>query len=141
MSATRNSRLLGMLLLIAVFVAGGAVGVVLDRYIHVGREPSMRTFVSADMSGVLDRLGLTGEQRAQARAIIERSAPRTEQTMLDVADHLRVISDSVDSELRAILTPAQRMRLDSLRITPKLLLKRKLVTPAGTKMDTLFLRP
>ena len=61
--------------------------------------------------------------------------------MLEVADHLRVIADSVDRELRAILTPAQRLRLDSLRITPKLLLKRKVVTPAGTREDTVFLRP
>jgi len=104
-------------------------------------EPGMRTVVSTDMSGVLEKLDLTDDQRARAQAILQRSAPMTQQTMLEIADRLRVISDSIDAELRAILTPTQRLRLDSLRSNRKLMLKRKVVTPSGTKVDTVFARP
>ena len=45
---------------------------------------------------------------------------------------------SVDVELRAILTPEQRLRLDSLRRDQRLMLKRKIETPAGTRVDTLI---
>jgi hypothetical protein len=141
MSASRRARLVAAALLTAVFIAGLAVGVALDRYANLGGGPGVRAVVLSDMSGVLDKLELTPQQRVQAGAIIERSAPRTEQTMLEVADRLRAISDSVDSELRAILTPPQRLRLDSLRVNRRLMLKRKMVTPAGTKVDTVFPRP
>ena len=141
MSASPRPRLVATLLLAAVFIAGGAAGYALARVAPFGGEPRVRAMITADMSGVLDRLELSPDQRAQARAIIERSAPRTEQTMMDVADRLRAISDSIDAELRAILTPTQRLRLDSLRVNRRLLLKRKMVTPGGTKVDTLFSRP
>jgi hypothetical protein len=57
--------------------------------------------------------------------------------MVDMADRLRAVADSVDAELRQILTPEQRTRLDSLRVNgPQFMLKRKRVTPTGTTVDT-----
>jgi hypothetical protein len=54
-----------------------------------------------------------------------------------MADRLRAVADSVDAELRKILTPEQRTRLDSLRVHgPQFMLKRKRVTPTGTAVDT-----
>jgi len=47
------------------------------------------------------------------------------------------VADSVDAELRAILTPTQRARLDSLRRQPVFMLKRK-TRGTGTKIDTVF---
>ena len=58
--------------------------------------------------------------------------------MLELADRLKIVGDSVDAELRAILTPEQRVRRDSLRRDPRLMLKRKTVTPEGTRVDTLI---
>lgn len=57
--------------------------------------------------------------------------------MLEVAERLRAASDSVDAELRAILTTEQRARLDSLRRQPMFMIKRK---TAGnvTTVDTVF---
>jgi len=49
-----------------------------------------------------------------------------------------MVADSVDAELRTILTPEQRLRLDSLKREPRFILKRKVVTPIGTKVDTLL---
>jgi Spy/CpxP family protein refolding chaperone len=133
----RSPRLIGAALLLATFVAGIAVGLAFDRVAR--REPRLKTFVVADMSRVLDRLELTAEQRSKADSILQRRAPTTERMMLDVADRLRGLSDSVDSELRAILTPQQRARLDSLRGERKIMLKRKTIGAGGaTVVDTVF---
>ena len=128
-------RLIGAALLALTFVAGAAAGVTADRL----WAPSLtiRARVTQDMSPVLDKLSLTPEQRSQAEAIIQRSAPRTEQAMLEIGERLRRVSDSVDAELRAILTTAQRARLDSLKRQPMLMLKRKRPGSPAT-VDTVF---
>ena len=93
-----------------------------------------------DMSGVLDRLRLSPDQRVRAEAILARSAPRAESLMVEMAERLRAISDSVDGELRGILDPAQRVRLDSLRRGRSVMIKRKTVSPDGrTSVDSVVL--
>jgi hypothetical protein len=44
----------------------------------------------------------------------------------------------VDAELRAVLEPGQRAKLDSMRRDARVLLKRKTPTPGGTRVDTLL---
>ena len=132
-----QSRLRGLVvsLLLIAFIAGVSAGVAGDRLL------APRIMIRAkigDMSGVFDKLELTPEQRRQAESIVERSAPRSEAIMIDVAERLRAVADSVDDDLRTILTPVQRARLDSLRSDSRIMLKRKLVTPGGTKVDTVF---
>ena len=135
---TSRSRAIAWLLLALAFVAGAAAGVTLDRLF--ASQPVLRTRITRDMSGPLDKLELTPQQRAQADSIMERSAPRSERAMREVAERLQNVSDSLDAELRAILTPAQRARLDSLRRQPIFMLKRK--TPGSeTTVDTLFRTP
>ena len=129
--------MVGAALLLAAFVAGIAVGIAFDRM--RGEESRLKTVVVADMSRVLDRLDLTAAQRSQADSIVQRRAPTTERTMRDVALRLRGVSDSLDAELRAILTPRQRARLDSLRGERTIMLKRKTVGVGGTTVvDTVF---
>lgn len=130
-----RSRAIAGALLVLAFVAGTAAGVTVDRLLT--SEPIVGTRITRDMSGVLDKLGLTAQQRSEAEAIIERSAPRTQEAMLEVAERLRAVSDSVDAELRAILTTEQRARLDSLRRQPMFMLKRKM-SGSGTTVDTVF---
>jgi hypothetical protein len=134
MTQTRLRGLVVTLLLLA-FIAGVSAGIAGDRLL------APRIMIRAninDLSGVLDRLALTPDQRRQAEAIVQRSAPRSEAIMIDVAERLRAVADSVDNELRAILSPVQRARLDSLRSDSRIMLKRKMVTPGGTKVDTVF---
>jgi Spy/CpxP family protein refolding chaperone len=133
---TSQPRLRGLIisLLVLTFIAGASAGIAGDRLI----APQKHVRVMVDMSGVFDRLGLTAEQRRQADSIVERSAPRAEAIMIETAERLRSVADSVDSELREILTPEQRARLDELKTDQKIMLKRKLVTPGGTKIDTVF---
>lgn len=130
-----NRRVVSMMVL--VFIAGAAAGVIGDR-LSLGDRPRIRTVVS-DMSPVFDRLGLTAEQRLRAEAIVTRSAPRSAAIMMETAERLRAVADSVDSELRAILTAEQRLRLDSLRREPMMVLKRKVQTSGGgARTDTLY---
>ncbi|MEX2153073.1 MAG: hypothetical protein WD825_07015 [Gemmatimonadaceae bacterium] len=137
-SRTSRTAMVGALFA-AVFVAGIALGVISDRL--VARRPVIKARFIGDMSGVLDQLRLTAQQRAQAESIITRRAPSSEALMIELADRLRAVSDSVDSELRAILTPGQRLRLDSLRTGGStMMLKRKVVGPGGTSVDTVFPR-
>lgn len=132
-----RSRAIAGALLVLAFVAGAAAGVTADRLLTP--KPTIRTRIKRDMSGVLDKLGLTAQQRAQADAIIQRSAPRTQEVMLEVAERLRTVSDSVDAELRAILTTDQRARLDSLKARPMFMLKRK--QAGSVTVDTVFPAP
>jgi Spy/CpxP family protein refolding chaperone len=130
-----DSRLLAAAVLALAFIAGAAAGVIMDRTL-IPRS-AMKTRITADMTGILDRLALTQEQRAEAEAIFQRSSPRMEVVMRDVANRLQAISDSVDLELRKILTAEQRIRLDSLRRQPTFLLKRKTSREPAT-VDTLL---
>jgi Spy/CpxP family protein refolding chaperone len=116
------------------FAAGVAVGVVADRWL--APEPTARTRVIRDLSGVLDGLGLTPDQRVIAESILAASAPRSEAALREAAGRLQDVADSVDARLRAILTPEQRARLDRLRRQPVFMIKRK--TPGQeTTVDTL----
>jgi len=133
-----RSRAVAWALLALAFIAGAAAGVTADRLL--APKTVVRARITRDMSGTLDKLGLTPEQRARADSIIERSAPRSEQAMRDVAERLQSVSDSVDAEVRAILTVEQRTRLDSLRRQPMFMLKRK-TRGSATTVDTLFPTP
>lgn len=122
---------------ILAFVAGVAVGVAGSKLLPQG--PGTRIRASAqDMSAVFDRLALTPEQRRQVDAIVERSAPRSRAIMLETAERLRAVADSLDTELRTVLNPQQRARLDSMRSDARFLLKRKVRTAGGTRVDTLL---
>jgi Spy/CpxP family protein refolding chaperone len=134
-SSPAYRRVLVMSMLALAFVAGAFAGIAGDRLL----APRLRIRAAMqDMSDVFDRLALTPEQRVQAESIVADAAPRSRAVMLELADRLRIVADSVDAELRAILTPEQRLRLDSLRRESRLMLKRKMVTPAGTRVDTLI---
>jgi len=128
-------RLHGLVLLLAVFAAGLVTGVGLDRAL----EPRtiLKTRLTTRMPEVLGRLGLTAEQRRAADSILERGTPRAEAAMREMVPRLGAIADSLDAELRQILTPVQRARLDSLGLRRMLLLKRKTSGPEGQRVDTL----
>ena len=128
-------RLVVLSLVILAFTAGAAAGVAGDRMM----SPRIRLRATVgDMSAVLDRLELSAEQRRQADAIVARSAPRSEAVMLELGTRLRAVADSVDAELRAILSAEQRLRLDSLKRDSRLMLRRRVVGPDGVRTDTVI---
>ena len=96
----------GLLLLLAVFAAGVAAGIGLDRAIATGSRLEAR--LNTGMPEVLGRLGLSREQRQAVDSLLERSRPRAQAAMAELVPRLGAIADSLDAELRGILTPAQR---------------------------------
>lgn len=128
----------GVVLFILVFAAGIGSGVAGDRLLAHRSAAAARPVL--DISGVLDQLKLTDEQRRQALAILNQETPRSELAMMQLAARLRSISDSVDSQLRVLLTPAQRIKLDSLRHPPVFILKHKDGSGAST-VDTVYPTP
>lgn len=130
-------RLLAMVasLTLLAFIAGASAGVVAARLLSPRLQ--IRTTMEG-MSRVLDRLDLTTEQRRLADSIVSRNEPRSRQVLVELGERLRLIADSVDAELRAVLTPDQQRRLDSMHAEPRFLLKRKTVTPRGQTVDTLL---
>jgi hypothetical protein len=133
-----RSKLTGLLIIALTFAAGIAVGMAGERLLV--RGAMSRTMVVRDMSDVLDKLRLDSTQRTRAEIILGRSAPRSRQVMLELAVRLRNISDSVEAELRLILTPKQQMILDSLRHPLTFVLREK--QPGGiTTVDTVRPQP
>lgn len=127
----RLSAAVASLVLLA-FVIGASAGVAGDRLV----SPDLRIRTSfGDMSSVLDRLDLTPEQRRLADSIVSRSEPRSREVLIELSERLRRVADSVDAELRSILTPPQRLHLDSLRTEPRFMLKRR---GEGQKVDTIL---
>jgi hypothetical protein len=133
---TRQMR--GLLLLIVVFAAGIAAGVGIDRALPSGSV--LKTRLMTQVPRVLRELQLTETQRRAADSILERSNLGALAAMRELVPRLGAIADSLDAELRQILTPAQRAKLDSLGGTRMLLLKRKTSGPAGERVDTLLRR-
>lgn len=126
---------IGIMLLVLAFAAGVGSGIAADRL--VAHRSVAATPTGQDMSVVLGQLVLTDEQRSRAQAILNRETPRSERAMLELAAQLRSISDSVDSELRVILTRSQRIKLDSLRHPPTFILKHE-DSSGAIKVDTVY---
>lgn len=119
-------RAQGIALLLVTLVVGVLAGVALERVraIRSLRDLTrsgagmMRPWVmDGAMPAMYRELELTREQRAQIMEIMERSRPRTEEMLQHMLPRLRSVTDSVRMEIRAVLTPQQAARMDSLMAT------------------------
>ena len=118
-----RTRLLGMALLMATFVAGGLAGAAFDQVLEA-REPDTAAAAKAaecsrggrhGAAAILDQLGLSAEQRAEIDRIMERRKAETEAFWDNEGARMREIVDSTREEIRAVLTPEQRAEYDRLR--------------------------
>jgi len=101
-------RLMTALVIVGTFVAGVAAGLGLARWIRPPERPP------PPMGLPLGELGLSPEQEAKARAIGERHRAELEAILRDTYPKVRAINEKLDAEVREILTPAQRRRLDEI---------------------------
>jgi hypothetical protein len=121
-------------MLALAFVGGVSAGVAGDRMLNA--RTGIRVTLD-DGSALLDQLSLTPEQRVRADSILARRSPLARAVLTEASTRLRQIADSVDAELRLILVPSQRATLDSLRLSSRRVLMRKVRTPDGVRVDTL----
>lgn len=111
-ASPRMVRVLSAILLVATF----AGGVVTGAGLHVWtRWP--RSAPPPPMPGPLpiEQLGLNEEQRKAAHEILERHRPELDAVLRETFPRFREINDRMAEELKAVLTPEQRLQLDELR--------------------------
>lgn len=121
-----RSKLIGLAMLVAVFVAGGLGGAAFSRVLEAG-EPARAAAGNCERGGpgggrgrggpstlLLQQVDLTADQRARIEAIMERGHQRIDAFWDTDGKRLRGIVDSTRAEIRAQLTPAQRAEYDRL---------------------------
>ena len=106
-----NMRLRAFVLLAGMFVVGAFAGAGLVRFLGrpnlpPPRPPGMELFA---------RLGLTPDQEAKTRAIIEKHRPELDAIVQETMPRVRAVQDVIDRELAAVLTPDQQRRLEELK--------------------------
>ncbi len=105
-----QTRTKSAFLLLAVLVLGVAIGVMLSGVLHNRRMDRIaRLRTAPGIIRLVERAvePESEEQRAAIRAIMEGAAPRFAETFQRTQEEMRTLSDSVMSELEAVLTPAQ----------------------------------
>lgn len=107
----RTVRLTTALLLVATFAAGTLSGAGLGRWLSYRPAPPP----PPPMMAPFEEVGLTAEQRHKTIAIMERHRPEFEATFRETFPKLRAINEQIEREVREVLTPEQRTKLDEVK--------------------------
>lgn len=111
-----GAQLKALVVLLAVFVLGAGIGVVLDRTVMtqlsfrpgggplLGRANIMRAFMR--------QLDLAPEQHERVSAILEGSLQRAHSMHREMRPRVRAMMRDTSDKIRAELTPEQRERFD-----------------------------
>ena len=110
-----QTRTKSAFLLLAVLALGVVIGILVSGVLHNRRMDRLaRIRTGPGIVQLVERAVQpeSEEQRAQIREIMEGAAPRFAETFQRTQEEVRTLSDSVMSELEAVLTAEQ---LESLR--------------------------
>jgi len=107
----RQIRLLTALLLFGTFLLGTGAGVGLSKWSRTLHRPPPAPF----LPGPPGALNLTPEQESKARAITERYRPQLETIVREGFPKVKAINDTMEKELREILSPEQCKLLDEMK--------------------------
>lgn len=113
-SEVRGRSVRAALVLVATFVLGGASGAGLLRWHEPAHPPPL-------IAGPIPmrELDLSPKQREQAHAILERHRPEVEALLSEIRPRLDEINNRVLSEVRQVLSEAQKLHLDELQSRPR----------------------
>lgn len=92
----------------ALFLAGLLAGVAITHWLSPAPAPT-------GLSEALGELDLTPEQAARIDRILTTSQSRTDRVLEEVLPRVQAVVDSVDGEIRQVLTDTQRIRLEEIR--------------------------
>jgi Spy/CpxP family protein refolding chaperone len=117
-------RVQGIALLVLAFlsgaVAGGAVERVRDRRPPRGARAELAFLKGPNgLPVAFEKLDLTPAQRQEITQILERRRPVTDSILRSSLPRLRAVMDSTRSEIRSVLTPTQRAKLDQIFGRPR----------------------
>jgi hypothetical protein len=110
----RQIRLLTALLLFGTFMVGLVTGGGLCRLLGPP-PPPFPPPPPPPFLAPLGELELTPRQQEQARAILERHRPELDALVREAFPRVRAIHEQMMVELRPLLTPAQRTKLDAIQ--------------------------
>ncbi len=118
-----RARMQGVTLLLVAFVVGVLAGIAGDRVVtsrppdrpgpHGGPGPGGGPPRERRLPPPLEDMNLSAAQRAAAESLIALARPRNRAIMDEVIPRLRVVSDSLQLQVRALLTPEQQARFDA----------------------------
>lgn len=112
-ASPRKIRLLTALLLLGTFAVGVVGGAGLCRWLGPPPPPHPPHFRPGPL-GPFGELDLSGQQELKARQIIERHRPELEAILHETFPRVRAIHERMAGELREVLTPEQRAKLDEI---------------------------
>jgi len=114
-TSPRTIRLMTALLLLATFALGSVAGAGLTRWVLAdalrdgsGRPPHFGPLP-------LRELDLSDQQRDKAWAILERHRSELDAVLRENFPRVKAINERIEDEVRELLTPEQRNRLDELK--------------------------
>lgn len=113
--STTRARVLGALLLLAVFTAGAMSGVAYTRMKRPGVNVNVRMVATDKLPRELQQLNPTPAQADSLRKVLHDGQLRTIRVLNDFEPRLRQAMDTLDAEIHAILTPDQRVKFDATR--------------------------
>lgn len=110
-SSLNQIRAMTALVIIGTFLFGAAVGAGLLYWLTPGPLPPP----PPPVFHMLGELGLSTQQQQQAQDIRDRHEPKLRAIFLENFPKLRAAHNQMEEELRTILTPEQRQKLDELK--------------------------
>ena len=115
MSPIVRSRLLGLLVCALSFAAGVFAGVATERRPRQGLNVMITATASDELPRELERLDLTDAQERDIRMILLRGRDRVLVVVHDFEPRMKLVVDSTNAEIDAVLTAAQRASLAAYR--------------------------
>lgn len=116
--SSQRMRLLGMGVLIATFMTGGLAGAAVHQAVSAenGVRLEPRTVRPAQRHEFPYReLDLTPPQQGAVDDVLDRRKEQLDSIWTACGPRTEAVVDSARTEIRALLTPAQRMEMDSMR--------------------------
>lgn len=112
--STRRVHLWSGLVVLLVFLAGGAAGAGLMAALHPGPRfpPPPR---GGWLPPYLNELQLTEDQKTRARAIFDKHHSAVEATVRETFPRIRAAQEQMERELRAVLTEGQAKKLEEIQ--------------------------
>lgn len=95
---------------VALLVIGAVIGIAVDRRLHGGGSPHgpAAALHEAAMSGMVEEIDLTPDQRHQIEAILRSRHDAMQSVWHTIHEQLGTTLDSVHAEIEVVLTPAQQ---------------------------------
>ncbi|MBR9990334.1 MAG: hypothetical protein KFH98_11295 [Gemmatimonadetes bacterium] len=113
MVTAKRARMMGVLVLAIMFSVGALTGAATMRVTTA--EETRTQQGETRRPDLFETLELTGEQRTQVDAIMERRRDEVDAFWKEHGPELRAIMDSVRAEIRTVLTPEQQALEEAFR--------------------------